>query len=193
MEKHYSSKSIEIEQKMLFIYFPFWNMEKAEKIMSEQERNGYRFVRLRLGCLFTFQKSAPRNVQYLINYCYAREYWPVLEWESILKSDRYSANVMHKGYMYSIFCITKDNVALQDFYKDRLRYVQKMLIMKALMAIFWILTGAFVSFSGNATVLYRIMFIPVFAGGLLGLLSYIVGFCSTIQQKKRLNHKHNRI
>ena len=169
----------------MFIFFPFWNMEKAEKILSEQERNGYRFVRLRLGCLFTFQKSTPRKVQYLFTYSFPKDYRPVLEWESTLKSDVYRANVMHRGHNYSIFRITKDNVDLQNFCIDRLRYVQKTLIKKTIIATCIMLLGAFATLLGDFTVIGRLLSIFIFVGGLLELLSYIIGFYSTIQKKNK--------
>lgn len=161
-------------------------MEKAEKKLSEQERNGYRFVKLRLGCLFTFQKSAPRETQYLFTYSFPKDYWPVLEWESALKSDVYCANVMYRGHNYSVFRITKDNVDLQDFFVDRLRYVQKILIKKTVIAIFMMLSGAFATLAGDFTGFGQLFSIFIFIGGLLELLFYIVGFYSTIQKKKKL-------
>lgn len=191
MEKRYSSKSI--EQKRLFIFFPFWNMEKAEKILSAQERNGYRLVRLKFGCLFTFQRSTPRKVQYLFTYSFPKDYWPVMEWESTLKSDVYRANVMHRGHNYSIFRVTKDNVNLQDFFVERLRYVQKTLIKKTIIATFFMLSGVFATLLGDFTGFGRLLSIFIFVGGLLETLSYIVGFYSTIQKRKKLIHKHNSI
>lgn len=191
MEKHYSSKSA--EQKRQIILFSFWNMEKAEKILSEQERNGYRFVRLRLGCLFTFQKSTPREVQYIFIYSFPKDYWPVLEWESTLKSGEYRANVMHQGHNYSIFRITKVNVDLQDFYIDMLRYVRKTLIKKSIIATFMMLSGAYITLAGDLTVVGRFFFTFIFVGGLLELLSYIVGFCKTAQKRKNLFISTNRI
>lgn len=160
-------------------------MEKVEKILTEQERNGYRFVRLRLGCLFTFKRFAPREVQYVLIYCFPKEYWPILEWESNLKSDVYRANVMHQGHNYGIFRITKSDVNLQDFYVDMLRYVRRALIQKTIIATFMMLVGAFTTLLGDFTVIGRIFSIFIFVGGLLELLSYIVGFCKIAQKKEK--------
>ena len=158
-------------------------MEKAEKVLSEQERNGYRFVRLKLGCIFTFQKAAPREVQYIFIYSFPKDVWPVLEWESILKSDEYRANVLHQGHNYSIFRITKEAVDLQDFYVARLRYARKTLIKKTIIATYMMLSGAYIVLAGELSAVGRFFFTVIFLGGLLELLSYIVGFCKTAKKK----------
>ena len=188
MEKHYYSKSV--EQKQKFIFFPFWNVERVEKILCEQERNGYRFVRLRLGCLFTFQKSTPREVQYVLIYSFPKEHQPVLEWETTLKSDAYRANVMHQGHNYGIFRITKNNVNLQNFYIDMLQYVKRILIQKTVIATFMMLVGAFTTLVGDFSAIGRLFTLFIFLGGLLELLSYIIGFCKIAKKKKKLIQKH---
>ena len=190
LEKHYCAKSK--EQKHIIILFPFWNLEKAEKILNEQERNGYRFVRLRLGCFFTFQKSTPREVHYVFTYSFPKEYWPVLEWESALKSDEFRANVMHQGQSYGIFRIAKDNVDLQDFYVDRLWYAKHVLIQKTIIAIALMLPSAFAALASDYTIVVRLFFAFIFVGSLLELIFYIVGFCITAQKKKKLGPLRGR-
>ncbi|MCH5316496.1 MAG: DUF2812 domain-containing protein [Eubacterium sp.] len=186
MEKHYYSKSV--EQKQKFIFFPFWNLEKAEKILCEEEQNGYRFVRSRFRYLFTFQRSTPKKVQYVLTYIFPKDTWPILEWESILKSDEYRGNLLQCGYC-DIFRITKENVDIQDFYMDRLLYTRRVLIKKTIIAAFMAFVGAYAAFWGDYSVILRLCLIFLFIGGLLALLSYIVGFCSTIK-KKKLMDKH---
>lgn len=168
-------------------------MEKAEKILSEQERQGYRFVRLRWRYLFTFQKSTPREVRYIFTYTLPKDNWPALEWERTLKSDMYRANEMYQGYGYGIFRITKDNVDLRDICIDRLQYVRKTLIIKTIIATYMMLSGAIVAFSGDFSLIGRLFSMFIFVGGLSELLSYIVGFYSTSQKKKKLIYKKNSI
>ena len=152
-------------------------MEKAEKILYEQERDGYRFVRSRFCYLFTFQKSTPRKVQYVFTYTFLKDTWPVLEWESLLKSDMYRGNLMQQGY-YDIFRITQENVNLQDFYMDRLRYVRKTLMKKTIVALCAMLVGVYTVEVG------RFFSIVLFTGALLALLSYAIGFYAIIQKRK---------
>lgn len=181
MEKHYYSKSV--EQKQKFIFFPFWNMEKAEKILCEQEQNGYRFVGSRFRYFFIFQRSTPKKVQYVFTYIFPKDTWPILEWESILKSDEYRANLIQKGYC-NIFRITKEDVDLRDFYMDRLRYLRLTLIKKTILSILALLLGIYTVKVG------RLFSIFVSVSALIALLSYIVGFYSTIRKKKKLIQKH---
>lgn len=136
-----------------------------------------------------FKKSTPKKVQYILTYTLPKEEWPVLEWKILLKSDEYRGNLMQKGY-FDIFRITKDNVDLQDFYMDRLRYTRRALIQKTIIAAFMTFAGACATIAGDYSVIVRFCTILLFVGGLLALLSYIVGFFSTIKQKKKLMHKH---
>lgn len=187
MNKQNSSKLI--EQKQKFIFFTFWNMEKVEKILNEQEQNGYRFVKSRFRYFFTFQKSTPRKVQYVFTYIFLKDTWPILDWQILLKSDEYRGlSMQQQGYL-EIFRITKENVDLQDFYMDRLLYTRRVLIQKTIIAAFMAFVGAYATFGGDYSVIGHLCTILLFVGGLLAMLSYIVGFCSTIRQKKKLTEK----
>ena len=162
------------------LFFPFWDMEKAEKILSEQERNGYRFVKSRFCYLFTFKECTSKKVQYVFSYTFPKDFWPVLEWENLLKSDEYRAKSVQQG-RFTIFRITKENVNLQEFYLDRLRYVLRVLKKKAALSIFFIFVGIFTIEIG------RLFSIFVSVGALLALLNYIIGFFSVITKIKSIN------
>ncbi|MCH5190916.1 MAG: DUF2812 domain-containing protein [Oscillospiraceae bacterium] len=187
MKKHYSSKSI--EQKRKFIFVTFWNMEKAEKILNELEQNGYRFVKSRFRYFFTFQTSAPKKVQYVFTYILPKDTGPFGDWQILLKSDEYRGNLIQQGY-FDIFRITRENVNLQDFYMDRLMYTRRVLIQKTIIAAFMAFVGAYATLTGDYSVIGRLCTMFLFVGGLLALLSYIIGFCSTVQQKKNLIDKY---
>lgn len=187
--KNDSSKST--VQKRKFIFVTSWNMEKAEKILIKQEQNGYRFVQSRFRYFFMFQKSAPKKVQYIFTYILPKDESPILDWHILLKSDEYRGHLMHQGY-FNIFRLTKENVNLQDFYMDRLRYTRRTLIQKTLLAAFFTLISAYEITGSDLNVILRFCFILVFICGLLALISYIMGFFSTIRQKKKLMDEYER-
>lgn len=163
-------------------------MDKAEKILNEQEQNGYRFVKSRFRYFFTFQKSTPKKVQYVFTYILPKENGSFCDWQILLKSDEYRGNLIQQGY-FDIFRITKENVDLQNFYMDRILYTRRVLIQKTIMAAFMAFVGAYATFGGNYSVIGQLCTIFLFVSGLLALLSYIVGFFSTIRQKKKIMDK----
>lgn len=127
-----------------------------------------------------FKNVLLKKVQYVFSYTFLKDFWPVLEWESILKSDEYRANLVQQG-RFTIFRITKEDVNLQEFYLDRLRYVLRILKKKTALSIFFMLVGIFTMEIG------RLFSIFISVGALLALLNYIVGFFSVIKKIKSIN------
>lgn len=72
---------------------------------------------------------------------------------------------------------------------DRLLYTRRALIQKTIIAAFMAFIGAGATFAGDYSVIGQLCTIFLFVGGLLALLTYIVGFFSLFKQMRKFTHK----
>ena len=167
-------------KKWKFCFYPVWNFLKAERFLSDMERNGFYLEKRVLCYFFKFRKISPKNANYILVHSPVGEKMSSYDLEQGLKKD-FSANVVIDAQFESprIYRVCDTDKDLLSVKGERDRILQRECISKIGFSSFFILLFElipviFKNVVKNANPLVHLLFLPVAIYCIYNLLGYFI-------------------
>ncbi len=148
-----------------FLFYPIWNLNKPEKFLQNMEHNGLRLERVVFRYFFVFKRCKPRDVHYFLSFSGMKLY-DILELEHQLRRDLLAVPVASEwSVSLRVFRLPNSKVDLRLYDMSRKRYLQKILLHRGLLCLFFLATMCVVwAQSAQIFGLFGVLTILVFVG-----------------------------